>query len=272
MNPRVLVVSFAACAVISLAAFGAYGHDMGHPSAAHGRAAQSGAHAHHAGDPHMRMTELRPMRAGDEERARQIIATMRSALEKYRDYRVALAERYFIFLPTVPQPEYHFVNLRDSAREYERGVDYSRPGSLLYVKDGASRYRLIGGMFSAPLGAAPEQLDAIVPLSIAQWHAHVDICLPHGITLDDLLRGNIGQDRADLPGLLPVAANPSLRKFNQTFGIFADGRFGFTGKIADPAACEQAGGHFIPQAWGWMVHVYAFAGDDLKVAYGHKAP
>jgi hypothetical protein len=52
----------------------------------------------------------------------------------------------------------------------------------------------------------------------------------------------------------------------------ADGRFGFTGKIADPTECEAAGGHFLKQAFGWMVHVYPFNGDDLKVAYGMSVP
>jgi hypothetical protein len=52
----------------------------------------------------------------------------------------------------------------------------------------------------------------------------------------------------------------------------ADGRFGFEGKIHDSASCESAGGSFIPLAFGWMVHVYPFQGDDLKVAYGMNVP
>ena len=37
-------------------------------------------------------------------------------------------------------------------------------------------------------------------------------------------------------------------------------------------ACTAAGGHLVEQAFGWMVHVYPFAGDDLKVAYGMDVP
>ena len=247
----------------------AAGHEMTAMSDSH---ADNAAHAHGAMAKHMRMTEPAVAKSGDEARAKEIVATMRTSLEKYRDYRVALADGYSIFLGSIPQAEYHFWNPRDSTREYRGKIELGRPGSLLYVKDRANDYRLVGAMFSAPAEATPEQLDATVPLSVARWHVHTNICLPKGITLDDLLRGNIGQDRTDLPGLLPVASNPSLRGFNQRFGVFADGRFGFTGRIADPKECAAAGGDFVPQAWGWMVHVYPFAGDDLKVAFGPTPP
>lgn len=72
--------------------------------------------------------------------------------------------------------------------------------------------------------------------------------------------------------MIPVASNPAAAQINQHLGFLADGRFCFDGKIADAAACESAGGHFIPQAFGWMVHVYPFNGDDLKVAFGTSVP
>lgn len=247
-------------------------------SSAHDMSAMSMGEASHDGSmhaamaPHMRMTEFRTSQTGDEARAHRIVAALRESLAPYRDYRVALAQRRYIFLDGLPQDEYHFVSQTDTLREYQGRPDPSRPGSLLYVKDKQQGYRLVGAMYSALPNATPDQLDAIIPLSVAQWHAHTDICLPTGITLDHLLRGDIGQDRAGLPGLLPVSANPSLATYNRRFGIFADGRFGFTGKIKDAQTCEAAGGEFIPQAWGWMVHVYPFAGDELKVAFGHQIP
>lgn len=247
-------------------------------SSAHDMAAMSMGEASHDGSmhaamaPHMRMTELRTSQPGDEARAHRIVAALRESLAPYRDYQVALAEGRYVFLEQLPQDEYHFVSQTDTLREYQGRPDPSRPGSLLYVKDKQGGYRLVGAMYSASAQASSAQLDAIVPLSVAQWHAHTDICLPTGITLGHLLRGEIGQDRAGLPGLLPVSANPSLAAYNRRFGIFADGRFGFTGKIKDAQTCEAAGGDFIAQAWGWMVHVYPFAGDDLKVAFGHKVP
>ncbi|MGH9637554.1 MAG: hypothetical protein ACRD72_22190, partial [Candidatus Angelobacter sp.] len=57
---------------------------------------------------HMHMTELRPVRAGDAAKARQVVEQARPALEKYRDYKVALDEGFRIFLPNVPQKMYHF--------------------------------------------------------------------------------------------------------------------------------------------------------------------
>jgi hypothetical protein len=55
-------------------------------------------------------------------------------------------------------------------------------------------------------------------------------------------------------------------------GYLADPRFGFTGTISNQADCEAAGGNFHKQIFGWMIHVYPFASDDLKVAFSLEAP
>jgi len=75
-----------------------------------------------------------------------------------------------------------------------------------------------------------------------------------------------------MPGTMPMGSPSSAPAINRRLGFLADGRFGFTGKIADAAECEAAGGHFLKQAFGWMVHVYPFNGDDLKVAFGTSVP
>ena len=59
---------------------------------------------------HMTMTKLGPMHAGDEVRAAAIADTLRGAIEKYRDYHVALDDGYAIFLPKIPQTVYHFTS------------------------------------------------------------------------------------------------------------------------------------------------------------------
>ncbi len=59
---------------------------------------------------HMYMTTLRPANPADEKRAEEILAQLRPAIEKYKDYRVALADGFKIFGPNVPQPQYHFTN------------------------------------------------------------------------------------------------------------------------------------------------------------------
>jgi hypothetical protein len=222
-------------------------------------------------DAHMVMTLLRPEARGDVERAHEILHTLRRVLADYRDSQVALDQGYRIFLPTVPQEVYHFTDYSAAANEYAGNFDPSRPGSLLYVKNSRGDYVLVGAMYSAPPDSTPAQLDALIPLSVARWHAHTDICLPRGMTLNDLLRGDIGETRIDMP-VVPAGARPEAPDLSRRLGFLADGRFGFTGRIATAADCEAAGGNFIPQAFGWMTHVYPFNGDDLKVAFSTTVP
>ena len=183
-----------------------------------------------------------------------------------------LSEGYQIFLPTVPQEVYHFTDYSAAQQEYMGHFDPAHPGSLLYVKKASGDYVLVGAMYSAPGDYTHDQLDAMIPLSVAHWHAHTNICLPNGITLDDVLRGDVGASHVDMPGMIPVSSSASAPEINQRLGFLADGRFGFTGKIVDDATCEAAGGHLLKQAFGWMVHVYPFNGDDLKVAFGMSVP
>ncbi len=221
---------------------------------------------------HMHMTELRSPAAGDEARARDILETLRSSIAKFRDYRIALAKGMRIFLPGIPQDDYHFTDFAQAGREYQGRFDLSHPGSLLYTRDAAGNYTLVGAMYSAPPEATMDDLDAIVPLSIARWHVHTNICLPEQMTIGDLFRNDLGADRPGLPGLLPISASPNAAELNHRYGFLADGRFGFEGKISDARQCTAAGGQFYDQVFGWMVHVYPFAGDDLKVAYGMEVP
>jgi hypothetical protein len=199
---------------------------------------------------HMRFTEARPPTRTDEERARRLLAELREAIEPFRDNERALAAGYEPFLPSVPQEIYHFVNYAVTRLEYDQGrpFDASRPGSLLYRRK-ENHWELVGAMYSASPLLTPEQLDELVPLGIARWHAHVNVCLPAGVTLHDLTQNRIGQPEA-----------------------WAGKRFGFEGTIVDRNECKAAGGAFYPQAWGWMVHVYPFAGDDLAVAFAQDAP
>jgi hypothetical protein len=258
-----LALSFSAPALAhDMAAMG----DMDGDSAPNAMGGQMGMGAH------MVMTPSRPQTPQDVERAHEVMKTLRHSLEKYHDYRVALSEGYQIFLPTVPQEVYHFTDFRAAQQEYFGHSDPRFPGSLLYVKNKSGDYILVGAMYSAPPDYTFDQLDAIIPLSIAHWHAHTNICLPNGVTLNDILRGDVHGTQVDMPGMLPVSSSASAPAINQQLGFLADGRFGFTGKIADDSTCQAAGGHMLKQAFGWMVHVYPFNGDDLKVAFGMSVP
>lgn len=171
---------------------------------------------------HMYMTAARPQSSGDVQRANEIVAQLRSGIEKYRDFHVALDDGFRIFMPDIPQPEYHFTS-------YKNGFlgaftfDPSRPTSLLYKKT-STGYELVGAMYTMPKRASEDQLNARVPLSIATWHLHTNLCLPP--------RGQV-------------------RSADYT-------KFGLKGSIATQDACDAAGGRFMPSIFGWMVHVYPY--------------
>jgi hypothetical protein len=153
-----------------------------------------------------------------------VVAAARKVAEKYGDYKVALADGYKIFMPNRPQKQYHFTNYWYGFEASTR-FNPEHPTSLLYEKRGDG-YKLIGVMYTAPKNTGDEELDSRIPLSIAQWHAHVNLCVPP----------------------------PDKRK-----GIGGpDPQFGLAGSITTKEACDAAGGKFMPQIFGWMVHVYPF--------------
>jgi hypothetical protein len=250
----------------------AFAHDIAAVGDVDGHDAAPNAMCGRGLDAHMVMTSLRPQTSQDVARAHDVLDALGHSLVPYHDSRVALAQGYRIFLPTVPQEVYHFTDYRASQQEYLGHFDLAHPGSLLYVKSANGDYVLIGAMYSAPGDYTQEQLDALIPLSVARWHEHVNICLPDGITLGDLMQGDVGATHLDEPGMIPVSSSTYAPAINQRLGFLADGRFGFTGKIADASACQAAGGYLLKQAFGWMVHVYPFNGDDLKVAFGLRVP
>jgi hypothetical protein len=189
----------------------------------------TGMEAHTHMEAHMKWTTSRPQTPADQQRAEEIVKTLRTALEKYRDYRVAENDGFQPFLPQFPQPMYHFTNYWQGFKTAFT-FDPARPTSLLYKKT-TGGYELIGAMYTAPKHMPEEKLDQRVPLSVARWHAHINICLPPK---------DQGQ-RADWT------------------------KFGFRGSIATAEECGQAGGRFWPQIFGWMVHVYPFETTSEKI-------
>jgi hypothetical protein len=184
---------------------------------------------HHMHGPHMKMTAPRPRTRTDEERAGQIVAQLHDGIEKYKDYTVALADGYKIFLPNVPQPEYHFTNYWHGFLQ-AFDFDASRPTSLLYRKT-ADGFELVGAMYTMPKTATPDQLNARIPLSVTSWHLHTNLCMPPQNT---------------------------LRKADWT-------KFGLRGSISTQQACDTAGGLFRPSIFGWMVHVYPYENSLDKI-------
>jgi hypothetical protein len=249
--------------------------DSGADSGGTGAMGQMGAHMKMSD--HMTMTESRAMTPADTQRGEQIIATMRAKLAKYQDYKVAIADGYVPYMESVPQDVYHFSDRAATVAEYMGDFDLARPGSLLYEKKTFGGYKLVGAMYDAPAADTPEQLDALIPLGLSHWHAHTNICLPRGVTEADVMNGNVGSHmRPDISSAVD-APQPGMGRgageaARLRYGYLADTRFGFTGTISNQPDCEAAGGNFHKQIFGWMIHVYPFASDDLKVAFSTEAP
>ncbi len=216
------------------------GHDMSKMSdQSSGEDAQASAQSmqsmegHHMDmGPHMKMTALRTPQPGDAERAQQVVVVARGVMEEYKDYHVALNEGFKIFHPEVPQKQYHFTNYR-YAFEAAFKFNPEHPTSLLYEKEkNGEGYRLVGLMYTAPKRFTEDDLNERVPLSIAQWHEHVNFCkAPEG-----------KQDT--------LAPHP---------------KFGLRGSITTKEECDTAGGEFHPIVFNWMVHLYPLEKDPAQI-------
>ena len=128
---------------------------------------------------------------------------------------MALNDGYAPLHPERKPKHYHFANKQRRFMAKIR-FDPAEPTALLYKKTGDG-YELEGAMYTAPRGMSEDQLNERVPLSVAQWHAHVNICFqPDG----------------------------SGRRMTRK-------QFGFKGTIATESECQQAGG-LIRSASRWM--------------------
>lgn len=182
---------------------------------------------------HMAMTPLRAARPGDRERAAAIVAEAKSVMANYTDVAIAERDGFVKFLPTVDLPMEHFTNAafaRDAALGH---FDAAHPTSLIYERTG-QHLRLVGVMYTAARTATDDQLDARVPLSVTQWHRHVNYCFPPA-------------------------------------GERTDARFGLGGTIDTEAACVAARGRWTPQLFGWMVHVWPLE-TDAKAQWAIDRP
>jgi len=187
----------------------------------------------HGGGPHMHMTEMRARTSADAQRANEIVTQLRAGIEKYQDYHVALNEGYRIFLPNIPQPEYHFTSYKNGFMAAMR-FDPSQPTSLLYRKT-SDGYELVGAMYTMPKRASQDQLNERVPLSVAMWHLHTNLCMP-----------------------------PKDQRQTADWT-----KFGLHGSITTQEACDDAGGKFHPSIFGWMVHVYPYEDSLDKIFAVH---
>lgn len=177
---------------------------------------------------HMCITPLRPMQPGDKERAEAVVAQVRAAIEKYKDYKKALADGYVIANPKVVQPQYHFTN-DANVRLADTQFDPTRPSSLLYYQTPTQRYRLEGVMFTDSTSATEDELNQRIPLSIARWHEHTNFCAAPA--------NKVSEYHGESP------------------------KFGMFGSIHTKEACQAEGGTFFPIIFSWMIHVFPYEGN-----------
>jgi hypothetical protein len=182
---------------------------------------------------HMDITPLRRPQPGDEEKAKAVVAQVRASIERYKDYKKALADGYVIGNPEVNEPQFHFNNAAN-IKEAEQHFDPTKPSSLLYFQTPKQRYKLEGVMFTAAATATEDELNARIPLSIVRWHEHSNFCAAPA----DRVKEYLGQ--------------------HPKFGMF--------GSIKTAEACKAEGGTFLPHVFTWMIHVFPFE-DNLKDAY-----
>jgi len=90
-------------------------------------------------------------------------------------------------------------------------------------------------MYTMPRRSSEEQLNERVPLSVAMWHLHTNLCMP-----------------------------PREQRATADWA-----KFGLKGSMATEEACDAAGGKFYPSIFGWMVHVYPYEDSLDKIFAMH---
>ena len=190
---------------------------------------------------HMRMSATRAPTRDDSLKAMHVASELRVALKPFQDTSAATAAGYKMFMPGLKdQKVFHFTNNMHGLKEGFR-FDPTQPTSLLYKKDTSGNFVLVGAMYTAPKRFSEDKLDARVPVSIAQWHQHINWCLPKK---GDSARWLERRDGAPL--------------------------FGPESAITTESACKAVGGDFNENIFGWMLHANVFAGDKLADIFGDE--
>jgi hypothetical protein len=136
---------------------------------------------------HRVFTPPRPATAADTARALDVVRQLRAATSRYPTLAAAEAAGYVARRDPhrmKPDAVLHVARARTPG-ERPRPFDLSNPRVLLYQPDAGGTMRLAGVMLVAPLDATGEDLDAVIPRSVAPWHQHVNVC---GTVEDGMIR------------------------------------------------------------------------------------
>jgi hypothetical protein len=131
------------------------------------------------GPGHHRMifTSARPGTAADSARALGVVHVLRSAIARYPTLAAAESAGYRSRLPARLQQRRPMLHVARPGRRTTTGeFNPTAPQALLYRRDASGQFQLAGAMFIAPEQATEGELDASIPLSVARWHRHLDVC------------------------------------------------------------------------------------------------
>ena len=189
---------------------------------------------------HLLTTDRRPGSAADSLRADELVVAIRDAIGKYATPDLAARDGYRELHDgdTAARAIVHVFNWRYAIEEAVR-FNPAKPAALIYRR-GRNGYRLLGATYMAPGASTEEVLDQRVPLSVAQWHQHVDLCVPKP---DDTARWS---------------------------EVGADGKsvFGPESAIDTQAGCDAVAGVFKPRVFGWMLEARVFVSDNPDSIWG----
>jgi len=129
------------------------------------------------GHGHMSYTAARPGTAADTAKALAVVQVLRTAISQYPTLAAAESAGYRSRLPEAMQQRRRMLHVgRPRSRTGSTGFDPASPQALLYRRDDDGQFQLAGAMFVAPDGATEDDLDARIPLSVARWHRHTNVC------------------------------------------------------------------------------------------------
>ena len=128
---------------------------------------------------HMSFTLGRPGTTADSARGLDVVDRLGAAIAPYQTLEAAEAAGY----RSRKEPEMikgarllHVGKRRDRS-EKASPFDPAAPQALLYRRAADGQFRLAGAMYVAPRSATLDQLDAMIPLSVAHWHRHLNVCI-----------------------------------------------------------------------------------------------
>ena len=186
---------------------------------------------------HMSMVVQQPIKPGDQARADAILAAAKAYSEKYTDFHKAEKDGLYPIMPGIDQPSYHFGRIGQDRVVARELFNHSYPSALIYEKTTPGvhnpKYKVVGVMYTAPPNSTAEDLDKMIPISIAHWHQHSTFCTPP-------------------------------KGYKDQNWMITDPHFGFYGDIKTEEDCKAHGGTFTAKS-EFETHIYPFHTDPKDI-------